>query len=171
MPPETRRAARAAAERAAAGRSAAPDDHDDSDETQRTSRGRIVGRVILIVVVLLLALAVWLVIKVVIAKNGLESAQAAVISIQDGGNVCDAIPKLSTGAADAAGAAADPVWRMAELIPGAGDNLRGVRLAAETLDVFANDVGGPIFKMQEDGQGKILARALPLIETAAPEIS
>lgn len=171
MPPETRRAAREAAERAAAGRSAAPDDHDDSDETQRTSRGRIVGRVILIVVVLLLALAVWLVIKVVIAKNGLESAQAAVTSIQDGGNVSDAIPKLSSGAADAAGAAADPVWRMAELIPGAGDNLRGVRLAAETLDVFANDVGGPVFKMQEDGQGKILARALPLIEAAAPEIS
>src|SRR5690242_12919601 len=115
MPPETRRAAREAAERAATGRSAAPDDSDD--ETPRTSRGRIVGRVILIVVILILALAVWLVIKVVIAKNGLESAQAAVTSIQDGGNVSDAIPQLSSGAADAAGAAADPVWRMAELIP------------------------------------------------------
>lgn len=168
MPPETRREARASAAQAATERPAAA---DPDDAPEGTPRRRIVGRVILIVVAVLLALAVWLVVKVLIAKNGLESAQAAVASIQNGGDAGEEISRLSSGAGDAAGAAADPVWRMAEFIPFAGENLKGVRLAAETLDVFANDVGAPVFAMQDDGEGKILARALPVIESAAPEMT
>ena len=168
MAPETRRDAREAAARAAAER---PAETDAREMKPRTRRRRIVGRVIVALVVLVLVLAVWLVIKVLIAKNGLESAQAAVTSIQKGESVSEAIPRLASGDGDAAGAAADPVWRMAELVPVAGDNLRGVRLAAETLDVFANGVGRPVFDMQEDGKGKILSRALPLIESAAPKLA
>ncbi|CAL4860840.1 DUF4012 domain-containing protein [Microbacterium sp. MM2322] len=168
MAPETRRDAREAAARAATGRSG---EAETGAAKPRASRRRIVGRVIVALVILILVLAVWLVVKVLIAKNGLESAQAAVTSIQKGENVADAIPRLASGAGDAAGAANDPVWRMAEMIPAAGDNLRGVRLAAETLDVFANGVGRPVFEMQDDGKGNILSRALPLIESAAPKIT
>ncbi|MDT3346305.1 DUF4012 domain-containing protein [Microbacterium aquilitoris] len=168
MPPETRRGAREAAARAAG--DASPSTDASTEAKPKASRRRIVGRVVLGLVIVVLGLSAWLAVKVVIAKNGLESAQAAVASIQNGGQVSEAIPRLSSGAADAAGAAADPVWRMAEFLPFAGDNLRGVRLASETLDVFANGVGRPVFAMQDDGKGKILARALPLIEAAAPKL-
>lgn len=164
MPPETRRAARAAAESAAAPSSSpAPTKTKRSKEDRRRRRRIIVA----VVVVVILALAAWLAYRALTVKNDLTDARAALTAASDGGDVAATFGTLADKAESAASVAYDPVWRLAEFVPWAGDNLRGVRLAAEALDVLANDIGMPVLEMQTDGEGGILARVLPVIQSGA----
>jgi hypothetical protein len=128
------------------------------------ARRRRVALFVGIPVLLLLVLVGWLGFRALTVKNSLEAAQSALQDAQNGGDVTAAIDVVAREASTAADAAGDPIWRAAEIIPFAGDNLRGVRLASEALDVVANDIGKPVLDMQGDGQGSILSRALPYLE-------
>jgi len=128
------------------------------------ARRRRVALFVGIPVLLLLVLVGWLGFRALTVKSSLEAAQSALQDAQNGGDVTAAIDVVAREASTAADAAGDPIWRAAEIIPFAGDNLRGVRLASEALDVVANDIGKPVLDMQGDGQGSILSRALPYLE-------
>lgn len=163
MPPEeTRRAARAAAEPTVTAQ------QGGSSEKWRTGQRRRRGLIVLAaVVIVLLALTAWLAYRALTVGNDLTDARTAVSAVSDGGDIAQSFGTIAQKSESAAAAAADPVWRVAEFIPWAGDNLRGVRLAAEALDVIANDIGVPILAMQADGEGAILGRALPVVESGA----
>ena len=140
----------------------------------RPRKGKRVLVVLAIVLVVMLLAALWLAFRALTVKNELEASQSLVGQVQDGKiDVGDALPALGEHAASAAGAAADPVWRAAEFVPFVGDNLRGVRLAAESLDVAANDLGGPALAAFDDetNDAPVLGRVLPAITASAPEIS
>jgi len=167
MPPETRREARERAREDDDSASLLPDPSD------RRSRRRLpIIRIILLVIVLvILAAAAWLVVRVLGVKADLESAQAQLSAIEKGHDMTTAIEKMGDDAGRAVNVAGDPLWRVAETIPVAGDNLRATRLAAETLDTFANDIALPVLDMQADGKGKLLQRALPVIEAQSGVVS
>jgi hypothetical protein len=122
-------------------------------------------------VLILLLLAGWLAFRALTVKNALETAQSSLASAQNGGDLTEAIDVVSREAKTAADAAGDPIWRAAEILPWAGDNLRGVRLASEALNVVANGIGVPVLDMQGDGQGGILARALPILEKGGDDLA
>ncbi|MEQ6896894.1 DUF4012 domain-containing protein [Microbacterium sp. KR10-403] len=167
MPSETRRKARERAREDDDSASLLPNPGD------RRSRRRlpIIRLVLLAIVVVVLALAAWLVVRVLGVKADLESAKAQLSAIQDGREVSTAIEAMGDDAAKAVNVAGDPIWRLAEAIPLAGDNLRATRLAAETLDTFANDVALPVLDMQADGKGELLQRALPVIESQSAVVT
>lgn len=164
MPPEhqSRRAAREAAERAAA--------PQPVDKPKRSTAKRV-WTVVGIVAVVLLAAGVWLGFKALAVKDDFEAMQAALDTVADGGDTAAAIETVGTASAHAAANTNDPVWRVAEFVPALGDNFRALRLAANSIDILANDVGTPVLEMQADGQGEVLARALPLIETAGDDLT
>ena len=137
-------------------------------------RRRPVRNIVFIVLAVLLLAVLWLAFRALTVKNELEASQSLISQVQDGDlDVGDALPKLGQHAEAAAGASADPVWRVFEFVPFVGDNLRGVRLAAESLDVAANDLGGPALTAMADEKSDIpvLGRVLPAIMASAPEIS
>ncbi|MFT4230898.1 MAG: DUF4012 domain-containing protein [Microbacterium sp.] len=157
MTPSTRRAVRELAASEADRRGG------DAGASRRRTR-RIVWIVVLVLVAAVLLCAVWLTVKVLAAKEALESAQQTVSTAMDGDQDAAAlIASVAGDAATAAGASDDPLWRAAEVIPFAGDNLRAVRLAAHALDIAVGDIGEPILALQADGEGKIFARALPYL--------
>lgn len=158
MPPETRGSLRS--ERA-------------PDVTDRRERRRSIARriwlVVAIIVILLLAATAWLAFKAITVKDELEAARAQVAVVQEGGDVEPALVAMGDHARKATEAAGDPVWKAFEMLPIAGDNLRAVRLAAESLNVLSNDLALPI--LQDDGSGTgITARALPVMTSTAPRI-
>ncbi|MFM9577833.1 hypothetical protein, partial [Streptomyces turgidiscabies] len=79
----------------------------------------------------------------------LEAAQILVRDVDDaspadmGGDLLENLAAIGEHAKAAASASDDLVWHAAEWLPIVGDNLRAVRLASESLDAVANDVGIP----------------------------
>ncbi len=180
MQHETRRAAREAAQRAAAesandflssiDATAEVVQGDDADGKKKSRTKRWIGRGILIFVLLLLVAAGWLGVKALTVKTDFEAMQSSLRSVSDGEDVTAALDDLSEHAASAASNTSDPVWRAAEFIPALGDNFRGLRLAAQALDILAGDVGSSVLAMQSDGQGAVLERALPVLQQAGEEL-
>lgn len=137
----------------------------------RRRRGRVIGLTITIIVVVLLAATVWLAFRALTVKTELEAAQRSLASLQSGEDSASQITELARHADVAAAAAGDPVWRVAELVPVVGDNLRAVRVSAESLDVLAGDVGVPVLASFDAPEGtSALAAALPVIADAAPRV-
>lgn len=162
MPPESRRAARAAAEQQKAAQiAAASADSSARKKGLRRRRARTTWLIVGIALVVLLAAACWLGFRALTVKDGLEESQRLVAELQNGADVGATVAQLSTHAESAAGAASDPVWAVAEWIPFAGDNLRGVRLAAQSLDVLVNDVALPVLDSTSDG-GDLLPTLLSI---------
>lgn len=135
-------------------------------------RRKVVKALVIALVVVLLATA-WLAVRALLVKNELEASQQLIGQVQDGElEVSDALDELGGHAGLAASVWWDPVWRLAEFVPWAGDNLRAVRLAAESLDVAVNGLGRPVFaEFEQDSDEPVLARALPVISSAAPTIA
>lgn len=136
-----------------------------------TPRRRWIGWVIAIIVVVVLGCAIWLALKALTVKDSLESAQASLQSALSGGDLETAIDDVAADATTAAEAANDPLWRATESLPFLGDNLRGVRLASESLDVIVNQIGVPVLALQSDGKGQIMSRALPLLQTGGQNLT
>ncbi|MBF0816839.1 DUF4012 domain-containing protein, partial [Microbacterium paludicola] len=134
--------------------------------------GRTIGVVVVVVLVLLVLAAAWLAFRALTVKSELEQSRAIIGQVQhDERDLRDALGDLGDHAAAAASAAGDPVWRVAEIVPVAGDNLRGARLAAESLDVAVNDLGVPALgAFGGDGEGSAFSRVLPVLDSAAPEV-
>ncbi|MFV0373227.1 DUF4012 domain-containing protein [Microbacterium sp.] len=112
-------------------------------------------------------IAIWLAFRVLVVKDNLEAARAVLSSAQQGGDMGDALTTIGEHAAVATAAANDPVWRAAEIIPGAGENLRAVRFTSDALDALVNGIAGPVVQMQGDGEGNLLARSLPVLQSGA----
>jgi hypothetical protein len=172
---EARRAAQASEPAFAGAETARIDVVAEADVDERPPRrvGRRVAVVVVIAVIVLLVACVWLAFRALTVKNELEAAQGIIAQVQnDEIEVGDGLTSLSEHASAAAEAAGDPVWRGAEWIPFAGDNLRGVRLAAESLDVVANDLGTPLLtELEADSDQPVLARLLPALTGAEPEVT
>ncbi|MFT4259272.1 DUF4012 domain-containing protein [Microbacterium sp.] len=163
MPPQTRREARLIAQ---AQQTAT---EPRTSRKPKRARARTVWLVVLIALIVLLAVAVWVGLRALTVKNELESAQSLVAQIQSGdADVKASIDALSGHAEAAASAASDPVWGALEWIPVAGDNLRGVRLAAQALDALVNDVAKPVLGA---GDGEILPTLLAVAQAENGRIS
>lgn len=91
----------------------------------------------------------WLATSALAVRDDLETARAQVVAFQkaaDERNVAELQPiadELSVAASSAAAPTANPVWRMAELVPGVGENVRAVRIIAEGVDDVSEQVVQP----------------------------
>lgn len=138
----------------------------DVEDPRSEQRGRRIRRVWLIVVlaIIVLLLAVcWVGLRAITVKDGLTESQQYISEIQNGGDIDTALAGMSESAASAGAAAGDPVWRVMEWIPVAGDNLKGVRLAAQSLDALVNDVALPLLHPADDS-GSITTRLLAVAQ-------
>lgn len=132
---------------------------DDQDGSRRPdNRGRIIGFTIFGIVLVLLVAAVWVAFRALTVKGELENAVEVVDELRDGAELAQSLAELSSSASIAAEAAGDPVWRVAEFVPFAGDNLRAVRLAADSLDMLVNRVAVPA--LADDGTDMSLMEAV-----------
>ncbi|WP_382307693.1 DUF4012 domain-containing protein [Herbiconiux sp. UC225_62] len=93
--------------------------------------------------VLLLAIAggaLWVGLQALTVKNELEAARPLLSSVKDkvlSGSAASAqaeVDRLAAHTERAREASSGPVWQLAEIIPGAGANLRAVRIVAESVD-------------------------------------
>lgn len=143
----------------------------DDARRRRRRRGRAWLSVGIIAVVLLGALT-WLAFRALSVKSDLEAAQTLVSHMDDGLPMDERIAEVGTRAQNAAAAANDPIWRAAEFVPFAGDNLRAVRLASEGLDLLVNRVAAPILALKDaPAAGSLIAAMLPILEAETPAIT
>lgn len=127
--------------------------------------------IVLALVVVLVGLVGWLGSRALIVKDELEAAQAGLAAAQSGGDSRAAITTIGTHARAAAATTSDPIWRTAEATPWLGDNLRAVRLGAESLDALSNQLAGPALTAFDTKDGQpVLARLLPILTSAGPRV-
>lgn len=97
-------------------------------------RRRVVAGVVVVLVVLLLAGA-WLALRVWQAAGALREARDLLSGIgADPVAAAAALDEVGDLTARAATSSSDPVWRTAEVLPWAGDQLEAVRVVATSLD-------------------------------------
>jgi hypothetical protein len=112
--------------------------------------------IVLGLVVLLLAAVLWIVVRGLIARDALTGAvplvQHAREAILDGDSetALDDLDEVQRRAATAAALTSDPVWRAAEIVPFAGQNLIAFREAATVIDDVARDALPPLAELATD---------------------
>lgn len=136
----------------------------------RQRRRRRIWTVVILVVIAFLVAVCWVGLRAITVKDGLVESQDLITEIQGGGSVDDVLPQLSESAASAGAAASDPVWWVMEWVPAVGDNLKGVRLAAQSLDALVNGVALPVMG-GEDSSGSITKRLLDATDDQATHIT
>lgn len=101
-------------------------------------------------VALLVAAVAWVGVRALLAKGELEAAvplasqaQAQVVAQEVDAAVATA-DRLARHAAAAADLTSDPVWRAAEIVPWAGENLRAMRVLAAAADRVASGAVLPL---------------------------
>jgi hypothetical protein len=170
VPHESRRAAREAAQKQQAEREAADNRSAlASRKKKRRKGGRTVWIILAIALIVLLGAACWVAFKALTVRDGLTESQQYIAQIQGGADVKETVQKISAPAQEAADAASDPVWAAMEWIPVAGENLRGVRLAAQSLDTLVNDVAIPVLAT-DPASGSLLTQILDVAKAQAPRI-
>lgn len=117
----------------------------------------------------LVGLIGWLGFEVLTVRNELAKAQDAVVALRTGGDIGGNVKALAASGAAASDAASSPVWGWAEVIPAAGDNLRAVRLAAESLDELGNRIALPVLDGMGSGGGSLSALIQPF-QAAGPRV-
>lgn len=142
----------------------------DNQGSGRQHRRRRIWTVVILVVIAFLVAVCWVGLRAITVKNGLVESQDLIAEIQSGGDVKDVLPELSESAASAGAAASDPVWWVMEWIPVVGDNLKGVRLAAQSLDALVNDVALPVMG-DENSTGSITKRLLDATDDQAQHVT
>lgn len=94
--------------------------------------------------------AVWVGVRGWLAKGELEAAASTAGVLQkhiEAGDTADAghaADSLVDHTGEAASLTGDPVWRLAELVPGVGANLHAVRVLSAELDTAASDAIRPL---------------------------
>lgn len=128
--------------------------HDDNDgdvepgarparRSHRTAK-RVVGGILIVLAVLFVA-ACWLVYRGLQAEESLMSAKGVFTDLKtqlDAGNTTQIeakLPQAQEDLATARRATNDPVWRVAEIIPGLGPNLTAIRVVSVSLDDVTRD--------------------------------
>ncbi|ALX65605.1 DUF4012 domain-containing protein [Microbacterium sp. XT11] len=162
-PHESRRAARLAAQQRAQEASIV------ERKQRRRRRARITWLIVGILLVVLLGVACWVGFRALTVKDGLEKSQALIGELQNGADMKQTVSEISGHAESAATAASDPVWGALEWVPFVGDNLKGVRLAAQSLDVLVNDVGMPVLGADGDG-GSLIAKVLEVTKAESDRV-
>lgn len=142
----------------------------DNPSSGRQRRRRRIWAIVIVVIIAFLIAVCWVGLRAITVKDGLVESQALIAEIQDGGDVDAVLPDLSESAASAGAAASDPVWWVMEWVPVLGDNLKGVRLAAQSLDTLVNDVALPVMG-DEDSTGSITERLLAATDDQAKNIT
>ncbi|WP_295102465.1 DUF4012 domain-containing protein [uncultured Microbacterium sp.] len=143
----------------------------DEQKSGRQRRRRRVWVILALVVIAFLLAVCWVGLRAITVKDGLIQSQELIGQIQDGGaEVDEVLPELSESAASAGAAASDPVWWVMEWVPVVGDNLKGVRLAAQSLDALVNGVALPVMG-DEDSTGSITERLLEATDDQATHIT
>lgn len=141
-----------------------------SRRSRRRRRGLWIGVSIAAVLIALLGAGGWLGLKVLEVRDELMAAQAGLAGVRSG-DMEQGLNLLAEHGARAADAAHDPVWRVAEYVPWAGDNLRAARLAAETLDALAGGLGVPAMAaLNDESDAPMLTRVLPVLQQSAPRV-
>ena len=172
MPHESRRAAREAAQKQHAAREADAERADARERKQRRARRvRITWITVAVLFILGLAAACWVGFRALAVKDGLEQSQQLIGELQNGADVTATVEKISGHAESAADAAADPVWAVLEWVPAIGDNLRGVRLAAQSLDVLVNDVGMPVLADGGSDGGSLITKVLEVTKRQSARVA
>ncbi|WP_312168302.1 DUF4012 domain-containing protein [Microbacterium sp.] len=142
----------------------------DEEKTSRQKRRRRVWVILSLVVIVLLLAVCWVGLRAITVKDGLLKSQELLSDIQNGGEAQELLPELAENAASAGSAASDPVWWLMEWIPAVGDNLKGVRLAAQSLDALVNGVAVPVMGTEES-TGSITERLLDASEDQGARIT
>ncbi|WP_221583724.1 DUF4012 domain-containing protein [Microbacterium sp. G2-8] len=152
---------------------ASADPDEPTDGTGRRWTAKHTKRTIVIALIVLVVCTIWLGVRALIVKGDLEAAQRVIAHVQqDPDSMQASLPVLGDYAGSAASVRWDPVWRLAEFVPWAGDNLEGVRLAARSLDVAVNDLAVPaLTEMDSDSEEPILQRLLPILTDVEPDIT
>jgi len=147
-----------------------PGGDDMGDKPRKKRRARNITLIVLLVLIVCVG---WLGVRAFMVKNDLQAAQRVVAHVQQEPDSLDAaLPVLGDYAGSAASVRWDPIWRAAEFVPWAGANLKGVRLAAESLDVASNDLAVPALEaMRAESGTPILQRILPILDDVQPRIT
>ena len=122
---------------------AAPAHVPGRPDGRRRRAGRAAARVVAVVAVALLLAGGWLAFRAWQAVSALQDARALVADVDvDAAAVGDGtvdLDRLRASTSAAAAATSDPVWRAAEVVPWAGDQLEAVRVVSTSLDTLVAD--------------------------------
>jgi len=142
----------------------------DESKPGRKGRRRRIWVILTLILIAFLIAVCWVGLRAITVKDGLIRSQELIGEIQNGGNAEEVLPELSENAASAGAAASDPVWWLMEWIPALGDNLKGVRLAAQSLDALVNGIALPVMG-DEDSTGSVTQRLLQASQKEAAHIT
>ncbi|MGC4153898.1 MAG: DUF4012 domain-containing protein [Propionicimonas sp.] len=122
--------------------------------------------------VVLLGLGGWLGWKVLTVRTELTAAQGLVGGVLTGGDAKQALVEVAGHAGKAAEASRDPLWRAAESLPWAGDNLKAARLASESLDALTGGLAVPALQaLQSSSDDPMLVRLLPVLQGSKERVA
>lgn len=116
----------------------------------RRRRRGLIWLVLGVVLVAVIGAAIWVGVRGWLAKGELEAAAATAEVLQkhieagDTADAGDAADSLVDHTGEAASLTGDPVWRLAELVPGVGANLHAVRVLSAELDTAASGAIRPL---------------------------
>lgn len=140
----------------------------------RSLRRLIIASVTAVLLAAVLA-AVYVGVRAMQAREEMAAASAAAsrasaaLAAQDLAGAADAVATMSAHAA-AVDVGHDPVWRLAEAIPGAGANLAAVRVAASGLARLGTDVAEPLLEVSQELAGADTATAAAVLQSAASRL-
>ncbi|GAB3616247.1 hypothetical protein GCM10027416_08040 [Okibacterium endophyticum] len=111
--------------------------------------------VVLGLVVVILAAGAWIAIRGLMAKSSLEAAiplageLASAVVAGDTEQVASLSDTFTEHVDEAASLTSDPIWRVAEIVPGGGPNLTAFREASAVARDVAHDAVGPLATMAD----------------------
>lgn len=135
-----------------------------SPDLTRRRRRRIVGWALTGLLVVLVGAGVWVATRA-LTVNGeltavaqLQSRAEKALSDGDVNALGEIVTAFDGHVATASAAAGDPIWRIAEGIPGVGANLRAARVVTEQLDRVSAEVAAPVLALTKQlSGGELLA--------------
>ncbi|MDM7830582.1 DUF4012 domain-containing protein [Cellulomonas edaphi] len=144
--------------------SAAELDDDSSAPRPRGKAGRRFALGFVLVLVVLVIAAGWVTFRAVQATGALMDARDVVSTMESGVDQRDAaaltaaLPQAQEATARARHASSDPVWKLAEHVPWAGDQLHAVSAVSSALDDLTQDALPAVGDIAELVQGSGLRR-------------
>jgi len=124
-----------------------------SPDLTRRRRRRIVGWTLTGLLVVLVGAGVWVATRALTVQGelaavaGLQARTEKALAEGDIDALGDIVTAFYGHVASASAAAGDPVWRIAEILPGAGENLRAARVVTEQLERVSDEVAAPVLDL------------------------